>query len=462
MHGGPGSDKDADEKDRVGVKQYSINCSASGGSIIGTGSGKINGNYTLIAIPNLGYKCDWMVKQVTVKDADVTDCNLSCSEILPIPTPPGDDEPEPEPEPEPDPTPGDDDDDDDDDDDKDNTYCINITVTGEEDKCTVSGAGCGKEDGQSYTVTVTSSDKNKYTASWTSKKYTISGKDINDTVECAGSDECYSIIVDAPNCDVELPKGTCTSDTTKYVNGSYNLSVKPKEGFTYQNKTSDDPATGYSIKVNGADATAKIDCTAVANCAITFTSSGTDGGAAEGSCTVKSGKDGSENSVTLSKGTKYTGKVDSLVCGVSYSISCSGTGSGASFKLTPSPASIANLTGTQNVNVLFELAKQETGTVMFLINASSDPNMGGVRYFTVWANGPQTLSGDSSSSSSSSSYTFTDVKPGKYTNVSGNASIIYKGEIIDVVPVNWSTTGFTLESGGTVVIKGDINYGHGH
>ena len=90
-------------------------------------------------------------------------------------------------------------------------------------------------------------------------------------MECAGGGDCYSIIVEAPNCDVELPKGTCTSDTTKYVNGSYTLSVKPKEGFTYQGKTSKDTATGYQVKINEADATAKINCVTASACPKTAT-----------------------------------------------------------------------------------------------------------------------------------------------------------------------------------------------
>ena len=35
-------------------------------------------NYTLVAIPKKGYKCDWFIHQVTVNDADVKDCQITC------------------------------------------------------------------------------------------------------------------------------------------------------------------------------------------------------------------------------------------------------------------------------------------------------------------------------------------------------------------------------------------------
>ena len=50
----------------------------------------------------------------------------------------------------------------------------------------------------------------------------------------------------------------------------------------------------------------------------------------------------------------YTYTLSNLDCNIGYSFGCSGTATGATYKLTPSPASIASLSGTQNVDVNFE------------------------------------------------------------------------------------------------------------
>ena len=97
------------------------------------------------------------------------------------------------------------------------------------------------------------------------------------------------------------------------------------------------------------------------SCGISFTSTGNTGGAAQGVCHATGGN-GYDGSVTLSKGTSYKGELKNLVCGYSYTISCSGSGTGSTYKLTPSPSSISRLTGTQNVTVNFELAQESAST----------------------------------------------------------------------------------------------------
>ena len=127
-----------------------------------------------------------------------------------------------------------------DDDDDDDDLCIDITVTGESDQCTVSGAGCGKTKGI-YTVSVSSKDPSNYSPEWSSKKYTLVDKSVSDTVSCDKIDPgeaCYNIIIkgDTENCPYELTPPNCKreGEATKYTNGTYKLTVSPKEGFFFQ------------------------------------------------------------------------------------------------------------------------------------------------------------------------------------------------------------------------------------
>ena len=261
-HAMPEGDIDPTQKKKLpGLNEHSISCgNVPGATILGQGEGKVNGNYMLVAIPNKGYRCDWFTKQVTVKDGDVTDCGITCTEDLERPgceQEPCSIVPEPVPEPEPEPEPGDDGDD---------TYCINVTVTGESDKCIVDGAGCEKAPGI-YKVTVTSSDPSKYSASWTEQDVTIEDKDVNLEVECSIGESCYNInLPENSNCDIVKPAGNCPSDGTKYLNGTHTLQVTPKEGFTYQGKTKADGATGFDVIVNGSDVTPNIVCETAQAC----------------------------------------------------------------------------------------------------------------------------------------------------------------------------------------------------
>ena len=256
-HAMPEGDIDPTQGEKLpGLQKYKINCGTpEGATIYGAGDGKVNGNYMLIALPDKGYKCSWFTKQVTIKDANIEGCDLTCTKELDRPGC----EREPcsiVPEPVPPVPPGDDDDDDDDDDD----YCINVTVTGESDKCTVDGAGCGKKPGI-YNVTVKPVDETKYSASWTAKEVMIENKNVDLEVECAIGESCYNIFLpENSNCDIVKPAGNCPSDGTKYLNGTHTLQVTPKEGFTYQGKTKADGATGFDVIVNGSDVTPNIVC----------------------------------------------------------------------------------------------------------------------------------------------------------------------------------------------------------
>ncbi len=247
---GGGAPSGPDKDNRTAQNVYSIVCGGGGATIYGEGSNKVNGTYTLVAVPNKGYKCNWFIHQVTVKDSDVTDCNLSCSPDNNIPTSDGETIV---------PPPGDDDDGDDDDDD----LCIDITVTGESDQCTVSGAGCGKTKGI-YTVSVSSKDPSNYSPEWSSKKYTLVDKSVSDTVSCDKIDPgeaCYNIIIkgDTENCPYELTPPNCKreGEATKYTNGTYKLTVSPKEGFFFQDSA--EPSS-VNLLVSDKDETYEIDC----------------------------------------------------------------------------------------------------------------------------------------------------------------------------------------------------------
>ena len=183
-HTGPAGGKDVEQNKRPGLKQYSIMCygpgkkPVTGATILGVGAGKVNGNYMLVAIPNAGYSCSWFTQQVTVKDANVDDCEIECSKnlkrpecdqepcsIVPTPPPAGDD-------------------DDDDSGEESKTYCIDINVTGESGKCIVEGAGC-KVPG-TYDLTITPTDNYTYNGSTSPSNYKVivSNKDVNVTINC--------------------------------------------------------------------------------------------------------------------------------------------------------------------------------------------------------------------------------------------------------------------------------------
>ena len=226
--------KTPEQAPRPGKDAHSINCSAANATVYGAGGGKIDGNYMLVAVPKRGYKCNWFTKQITVDGSDVN-CDLQCEYGLDRPLADGDPViPDPEPEPEGD------------DDDEDNTYCINVEVTGDASECTLSGDGCGKEPGK-HVVTLTPNDQTKYTTSWQSnttphsQTVEIVDKDVSIIVDCrpVEHEECYSISVEgAENCPVTLPPGNCPNEgeTDKYINGTYNVTVKPNEGYQYNNR----------------------------------------------------------------------------------------------------------------------------------------------------------------------------------------------------------------------------------
>ena len=228
---GGGAPSGPDKDNRTAQNVYGIYCDGSGATIYGQGPNKVNGTYTLVAVPNKGYKCNWFIHQVTVKDSDVTDCNLSCSPDNNIPASDGETII-------PDPVP-------DEPDKPDDSYCINVTVTGESDQCSVSGAGCGKKNG-SYVVSVSSKDSSKYAPDWSSKKVTIFNGDANETVSCNLLDQtkCYGITVkgsaeEKANCPVTLPSGNCPdgNEGGPYKSGTHTVVVTPKEGYMFNNST---------------------------------------------------------------------------------------------------------------------------------------------------------------------------------------------------------------------------------
>ena len=245
------------EEEKTGEKTYSITCSISGpGTVYGTGSNKPNGTYHLVAIPQPGYKGNWFTKNVTVKNADITEgecsvtftpINLGCREDG------GCEEPEDPEKPTP---PGDDDDDDDDDTEEEAGICVYANITGDDpSKCSVSGADtsggtCSRKKGDGYALTAHVQegykphwvDSGQGTADqWDGGRF-LSGfvpdHSITETLECnkEETEKCYTITVtgDTENCPVTLPAGNCKADKTKYTLGSYEYTVKPKEGYVYE------------------------------------------------------------------------------------------------------------------------------------------------------------------------------------------------------------------------------------
>ena len=245
------------EEEKTGEKTYSITCSISGpGTVYGTGSNKPNGTYHLVAIPQPGYKGNWFTKNVTVKNADITEgecsvtftpINLGCREDG------GCEEPEDPENPTP---PGDDDDDDDDDTEEEAGICVYANITGDDpSKCSVSGADtsgtkCSRKKGDGYALTAQVQDG--YKPHWVNSGQGVADQwdggrflsgfvpdhSITETLECnkEETEKCYTITVtgDTTNCPVTLPAGNCKADKTKYTLGSYEYTVKPKEGYVYE------------------------------------------------------------------------------------------------------------------------------------------------------------------------------------------------------------------------------------
>lgn len=230
---------------RTAQNVYSISCgSVSGATIYGQGANKVNGTYTLVAVPKKGYKCNWFIHQVTVKDADVTDCNLSCEPDNNIPVSDGETIP-------PTPTPGDDDDDDTEQEEE-KTFCITKVVSGDSDGCTISGKSskdCGLSPG---TYKYTSDAKTGYTASWAVADVEITDKDETLTLECIKDEEekCYNITVNVT--------GQCAVDGAGCKTpGTYALTITPSDNYTYNNSTG---SSNYSVVVTDSDVNVSITC----------------------------------------------------------------------------------------------------------------------------------------------------------------------------------------------------------
>ena len=235
--------------------KYTISCEVTGGEagILGAGGNKVNGNYTLVAVPEPGYKCNWFTKQVTVKGADVTDCKLMCEPDTLRPAAEGETNISEIPS-------GDDDDDDDDDDDEpkeEETYCARVSWGGSSEYCSDSGKVCGKA-GDVYSITIKSNDKN-YTAVWTQGKGsgTFGNSNVVLSASCDPKNQCYDLnITGDANCPFVLPAANCPypGQETKYTAGTYNVTVTPKEGYTFNGK---EGTVSYPVTINGTNS--KID-----------------------------------------------------------------------------------------------------------------------------------------------------------------------------------------------------------
>lgn len=237
---------------RTGQKWWKIDCDipTGHGQIYGVGENKPNGHYKLVAIPEAGYKGSWFTKNVTVKDSDVTDCSVSftawtcaipgaCPDSPSNPTPP---KPPTPPTPDPDPDDG-------------KTYCINKVVTGETTKCKIGGTNpkeCSKSPGK---YTLTSTADTGYKATWKSANpISILDKDVTATLECMKEEEdkCYNITASIT--------GLCAvSGTGCKKPGTYNLTITPKDGYSYNNSTS---ASNRQVILGTSDVNVSVTCTA--------------------------------------------------------------------------------------------------------------------------------------------------------------------------------------------------------
>ena len=233
---------DGPEKDsRTAQNVYEISCGGSGATIYGEGGNKVNGTYTLVAVPNKGYKCNWFIHQVTVKDADVTDCNLTCSVDNNVPQSDGE-------TPQPPVVP----DDGDDDTEEEKTFCITKVVSGDSDGCTISGKSpkdCGLKPG---TYKYTSDAKTGYTTSWAVAEVEITDKDETLTLDCIKDEEekCYNITADVT--------GQCAVDGAGCKTpGTYTLTITPSDNYTYNNSTG---SSNYTVVVSNSDVNVPIKC----------------------------------------------------------------------------------------------------------------------------------------------------------------------------------------------------------
>lgn len=245
--------------------KYSINCNVLGGeaSILGAGDNKVNGNYTLVAVPKAGYKCNWFTKQVTVKDGDVGNCDLSCepdtlrpvqdgeTNINEIPDEPLDfcvehpDDPscipdhcEQHPD-DPDCIPD---------------YCASVNWSGSSEYCSDSGKVCGKP-GTKYNITIKSSNKN-YKAQFTQGQGsgTFGNSNVVLQASCNPSNKCYNMYLTGDsNCPYTTPEENCPyPNVPGYTNGTYNITVNAKDGYTFNGK---EGTSTYQIKINGSNVT---------------------------------------------------------------------------------------------------------------------------------------------------------------------------------------------------------------
>ncbi len=250
--------KGPDKDSRTAQKMYSISCGASSGaSIYGQGANKVNGTYTLVAVPQKGYKCSWFTKQVTIKDANVTDCTITCTPDNNIPQADGEPiAPDEKVTTCPDGStckgenccPA-----------EEKTYCINVNMTGDKEGCSLKGNGCELKPGI-YTVSVTIKDG--YSSSWTKpQEVTIVDKDVSLNMECKLEDneECYGVTItgDSEHCPVALPTANCAKEEGKYRAGTYKYHVTPAKGWTY--KDSPD-ATEETLVIGDSDQEIKIEC----------------------------------------------------------------------------------------------------------------------------------------------------------------------------------------------------------
>ena len=244
---------------KAALTKHTIACgNAAHATILGQGSDKVNGTYTLVAIPEKGYKCNWFTRQVTVKDGDVLDCALTCSPDNVKPVSDGD--------PVAPPT-GDDDDDDDDDDEKEPVE-VTVTWSGESANCYYvcdsSHKNCLYQEGEMYKVTIHSNNE-EYTAVWINGSEGsgfVSGEGtIVEAAECkpVPKDPCYSITptVGNPNhCPFTLPTPNCPNEgeeyETLYAEGTHLIKVTPEEGYMFNNSA--DPSE-YQVNVKGGHAT---------------------------------------------------------------------------------------------------------------------------------------------------------------------------------------------------------------
>lgn len=233
---------------RTAQRWWGIYCTVKGpGNVYGTGDKKPNGHYQLVAIASPGYKGSWFTKNVTIKDNDVTDCDVTFTPNDNVPTTDGGTTTPPVTPPVTPPK--------DPDEDKTKTYCIDKVVTGETTKCKIGGANpkeCGKTPGK-YPLTSTFDDG--YEAIWKSANpISIVDKDVTATLECVKKedDKCYNITASIT--------GMCAvAGTGCKAPGTYNLTITPKDGYSYNNSTS---ASNKQVVLGTSDVNVAISCMA--------------------------------------------------------------------------------------------------------------------------------------------------------------------------------------------------------